>query len=72
MKSKIHTKKNTDTREETLVRIFDTSPLVKKFGNQLKQGTNFAHELQSALKIRVGFSKYIMNVTNLSFLYKKL
>ena len=36
MKSKIH-KRNVDMREEMLVRILDTIPLIKKLGSQLRQ-----------------------------------
>ena len=54
MKSKMH-KGNTDTREEMLVRILDTTLPIKKLGNQLKQRTIFAHELQSALRLAMGF-----------------
>ena len=36
MKSKIH-KRNVDMRDEMLVRLLDTTPLIKKLGNQFRQ-----------------------------------
>jgi len=39
MMRKIH-KRNVDMPEEMLVRILDTTPLIKKRGNQLRQTTH--------------------------------
>jgi hypothetical protein len=55
MKSKVY-KTKVDTPDEFLARILDAVARIKKREDQLKQHAIFAHELQSSLRLTVGFS----------------
>ena len=57
MKSEVY-KREVDTQDELLARVFDAAAGIKKREGQLRQKTrDFRKELQSALRLTVGFSK---------------
>jgi hypothetical protein len=50
-------KRNVDARDEVLARILNATARINKREDQLRRTTrDFAHELQSALRLTVGFS----------------
>ena len=56
MKSEVY-KRKVDTQDELLARILDAADRIKNVKiNWDEQHTIFAHELQSALRLTVGFS----------------
>jgi hypothetical protein len=55
MKSEVY-KRQVDTRDELLARIFDAAACTKKREDQLRRTTrDLRNELQSALRLTVGF-----------------
>jgi hypothetical protein len=51
-----------DTRDELLARTLDAAVPIKEREDQLRRTTrDFAHERQSALKLTVEFSTFIVN-----------
>jgi hypothetical protein len=59
MKSKVYPpkkkKKMVDTKNELLACILDAAASIKKRADLLKQNVIFAHKLQIALRLTVGF-----------------
>jgi hypothetical protein len=68
MKSEVY-KIKADTRDEMRSRVLDAAVCVKKREDQLRRKhAIFGHELQSALRLTVGFFEHLLSaVTTLSF-----
>jgi hypothetical protein len=57
MKSEV-CKRNVDTRDGLLTRSLNAAACVKERGDELRRKTHdFAHDLQSALRLTLGYSK---------------
>jgi len=64
MKSEVYIRME-DTRDESLARILDAAARIKNLKiNSDEQHSIFAHELQSALRLMVGFFEHFVNFFN--------